>query len=378
MEDINFDELDKAVNSVLQQSPAEPKKAEAAVINSSLTQTIPTVPSTIGLMTDDTSQVSSRQPVSTSSVPERPQAVVMPKRRGQFMDLVHPSSDMTNRQVASGAPATTSISRQSTTLQPLDRSVVEASSTPSSPAGDEQDQAVLVPSVSDEDVASQKSEWPDPLDMVDPNEGTAASDMLGDVQRANSASIVQAEGGFVSNEDEGPLDSDVSSEGETAESPFIQGHEVEKRPLGAFAETTDQKTSSSLGTVDASLDYEEHAMTVEQETAVQEVPDELTPEVVSVESDERNDVSGGNEQYEEEQSAVLEGMATSISPQYQPTESQEVDEASHPVFDTSEYHRPLTPPAKKSHTGLIVLLTILIAGALVFGAWYAIFVLKVL
>lgn len=339
MDDINFDELDKAVNTALQQSAprATPAKEE---------------PTT-----------------NTAQQPETPKSpTVVPQRRGQFMDMVHPSSDMTKQSVLQRT------ARQAPTLQPLNPEVVETTSSEPEASPSEvgpQPQAVS-PSISEkiEDTEvhpATASEWPDPLDVMERTE-----------EDKNDTGASQPE------EYEAPTDMPQEKEPEDSNSsPFIPGAETEKRPLGAF---TGVPQATNEESAEPSVDEPVAEHLPETETTSEElpsvppmsVPEELSPEVVSVESDEPSKTPEKEQDDHEETPGDANGLAASISQQYKSVETPAEEQGEHPVFDTKDYHQPLTPPAKKSHVGLIVSLIFVILSLLGASAWYAIAVLKLI
>lgn len=343
MDDINFDELDKAVNSALKKTePKEDSRAEDT-----------TVASSGAGLTDPVAPVASVAP-----------PVVVPKRRGQFMDMVHPSSDMIKT-----SPQRTN--RQAATIEPLNPSIIETAAEPS----DKETPVAAEPSTDVAPVATEPavhSEWPDPLDVME--------------QTAQEKHEIQED----EPEESADKVSDSAPEEETAEptvSPFITGTSPEKRPLGAFAdapsaeeedadevvETPDEdaeQTSESTSEVDHQVgDFSPEPLPVVP------VPQELTPEVVSVESDEPLHQA---EDADEKTISETNPMAASIPRQYKNSEVPPEDQADHPVFDTRDYHQPLTPPAKKGHTAAIVTIVLLLLVALGVGAWYAVAVLKLI
>lgn len=119
MHDIDFDELDKAVNSVTNPKMDEPKAASDT--------------DSVGVKV--TPPAAKREEPSTSAAQRSPE-----RSQGRFMDMVHPASDM--RSKAGGVPE----------RPERDRSQVpERSSTPER---------------SEEPAGPDRSfEWPDPIDM---------------------------------------------------------------------------------------------------------------------------------------------------------------------------------------------------------------------
>lgn len=357
MDDINFDELDKAVNSALQQSA--PKET----------------PSTDPVATEPAEQAAPSTPAEEPSKPVTP-PVVVPKRRGQFMDMVHPSSDM----IKQSAPRP---NRQAATIEPLNPSIVEGAEEPVAPAepAEAQEEA---PTSDDKSLEGSSTvmqpEWPDPLDVMEQTEQekTEEAHDEADKQPDEAAGIEQI--------NEFP-DTDEDEPSEPLVSPFLTGASPEKRPLGAFAADTpeahDDSGDATIEHMDASEEEDQAPEAELDDSNLGEplptvpVPQELAPEVVSVESDEpAQSLETAEEPSSSEGPAAV--MTTSIPQQYKNGEVPPEDQADHPVFDTRDYHQPLTPPAKKGHTGIIVTIVILLLAALGAGAWYAVAVLKLI
>lgn len=341
MDDINFDELDKAVNSVLQQPSGPPAQNTNLVV--------------------DTPSPDEEQTSPDSTQPKEVIRPIVPKRRGQFMDMVHPSSDMTT--TAFTPQRSIFPSRQTGSLQPLDPAVVEATPEPASDlpveetmSETEDAQPTLAPEATPDVPEVHQAEWSDPLDDF----GKAEEEDVQtppEVDHETSGKVAHIEAGFVNDDEEG-------GEEAVSNSPFIDGTEIEKRPLGAFTEAT----------------KEESAVSEPEEALVPApLPEELAPEVVSVESDD-----GVMPSEAEPEKPIMnhEGMNASISQQYKAVEEPVDNEQNegHPVFDTKEYHQPLTPPAKRSkasRVGRYLLATLFI---IIFGlaAGYVIWAFKLL
>lgn len=132
MKDIDFDELDRAVNSVIGTASSD-MVAEPAPESTNSDETIPVAVS----VTSSTSQVDDSQ-----NQPAAPAPLAARRSSGRFMDVVHPSSDM--------------------------RSTTSESSTPSLP----QFGKTVTPSAEFEetpqDTTTEASPeaWPDPIDMA--------------------------------------------------------------------------------------------------------------------------------------------------------------------------------------------------------------------
>ena len=204
MDDINFDELDKAVNSVLQQSP---KVSEESRTEAVAEQEQP--------QPENTSE-NIAQPASEEV--KRPAPAIAPKRRGQFMDMVHPSSDMTTPPAVPKDTLMKS-TRQSATLQPLDPSIVEMSaSAKEGPSGAAEE-------TNAPEASAVESETPE-MSMPPSIDADTAGEQAG-FAHASSADVTQAEGGFTSEDNaEDAIDKlQKSGQADLNRSGFGQGND---------------------------------------------------------------------------------------------------------------------------------------------------------
>lgn len=355
MDDINFDELDKAVNSVMQPTDVETAPAE------------------------------STQTVATSVSP-----IVQTKRRGQFMDMVHPSSDMSKPSPVSSTPP---IRRQTSIVQPLDPSIVETSQAPTV-VTEEVPAAEYVPqaSVATETKAEPSIAWPDPIN-------TPVSSNVSDISPEVETTITTVEGEFVQTEPAvaeqaqtiepqlaEPAQSDPIG---IPESPFVEGAAVEKRPLGAFTPLYEEQLGGvALEEMPATEPEEASSEGGILETAAADV-ESTEPMPIDTTANTYTDVvqSSDNESVlSAQKSETVSGAATgqpvvtqSIPQQYRPEEIAHDDTEEHAVFDTADYHQPLPMPEKTRGAGHKTVLYILFGVLMVAigaGAGYAVFVLQ--
>jgi hypothetical protein len=295
MQDIDFDEIDRAVNSV---SPDKANTAEKP--EETMTQ-------------PDVSETS--QPVS--SAPKPSPALAGRRSSGQFMDVVHPSSNM----------------RRAPITMPQ-RPVIQNPAPPT-------------PEVAETPPIA--TELPTP---TIPNDGW--SDSKGENEDADIDKI----------NDDLTKELDRKSE-ELPDTPFISGTKVEKRPLGAFS--TEPPTADDSDVVNESQPDSEKT---------DSLPDELQENILSIESKEST--PGPEPQPETVQSVekpeIVEktavpatesqpAVATSINQQYKEKPSTG-DRDSGPIYDTNSYHKPLLSPSKKKSSWKIIIwiLGILIVG----------------
>lgn len=224
MTELDFDELDKAVNSLMKGAPV--KKGPNLTDEQTLTIK-PTLPengqpslNALSAAVADTTSAAVDSPSSSitggESKPTTSQSSVA-SRRGRFMDMVRP---------AAAQPATPSrtSSRQGLTIEPkgplmtdvkpVTTSQITPVSTVASPV------EVTPPTVASENVGSeqsQKTDWPDPLEMAD-YESTPVST----AKKRNASDEDELTKGI----------STLQSDSEPLSSPFLPDTKVEKRPLG--------------------------------------------------------------------------------------------------------------------------------------------------
>ena len=248
MTDIDFDELDRAVNSLMQQhkdeteSPADPAETPS---NSSPVGNI-AVPDPAVESTEPVAKPVASVPdtsVATSTTPTIPQdashtnsstapSLATKRTTGRFMDVVHPSSDMMSSHVNTIRPRT---SRVGVSLQPssditppvdnLDQTEQSASDTVEVAETPVQD--TVQPPVTDS--------YENPSDQSQPESSSTPETELNEAM----SKLMEQE---LSETPQAPL-----------ETPFVQGAVVDKRPLGGapvdvsdVAKTDDTPSSSDL------------------------------------------------------------------------------------------------------------------------------------
>lgn len=384
MADIDFDELDKAVNDLMTNVDAskrpmgldDPEDTVVTIPESSSAPVTPSMPiPTPAPAPMATVAPAPSAPVSTAASASPSLAV---KRRGQFMDIVHPTRDM------SGGPKP--VSRQGATIQPgidgiaasaAQQHTVTMSSTP-----------VVMPQNAqqpDEPTTPAQSSWPDPIDMAN---STAP------------ATTVAA-----------PVMSDAPDDDTPLTSPFLPDAKPEKRPLGnplqpeiiespTPADTPSQTTpvvsdppipavalpeefSGDLMAVE-SRDLSSHA---EQQAAT---PDPA-PAIALPAPDEQPKLERGEEEplipatatpdpiaepqaQSQQQPEAQPPAGGSIAQQYteQPSSG---DQSNGSIYDTATYHQPIEPavPAKKKTPTMVWIMVgvgLLLVGAIAGAAYF--------
>lgn len=431
MTELDFAELDKAVNDLMkdgtsvkrptglttqsQRSDADKASAVSGVDtetpNNAESVTVvsrPPEPSNEG-----TSEEAGRATVSSLAT----------KRRGRFMDVVHPSGDMKmtrapKREGFNIQPTTVAVGE--TEAQPKEDvppvSTVGDSDEPQDENGINQFSPDIEKDLSHLD--SPKSEYPDPITMSFNHEDTSSLVAKADETTPEGASPADTVESFTflsSPKDEGDLkptlemkteetleakdESPSDSEGRTDQesiqpdlppltdeqplvSPFLPNTKVEKRPLGGASSEEDEILEKEPAEPLPANDLQHNEIS---EESAAPLPAELSGAVMAVESapvshdpEPTNDTPQPTEKKEtpmvgmrSERSAPLTSGNGSIAQQYteQPSTS---DQSNGSIYDTKTYHQPLDHPAKKkSGVGVIIwILTLMIIGALAGTAYF--------
>jgi len=359
MKDIDFDELDRAVSSVLEPSAdatptpaaavettkpaAEPEKTPDVVLDAA-----PAVTEAAPLTAETEAPVATATPVAKT-----PLAI---KRRGQFMDVVHPSSDMTGKP----EEGTTAAPRK-VTLQPISPSVVPDAIPPVQSAEEE-------PATDQPDISEASEVAIEPQPAVESVEATITTDQAIpdplDVMQAQEETKDAASTETPAVEDT-PEDASETAEVEATDeaaptTPFLADTKVDKRPLDAFSPEETEEPAES---------------TVEPEAPEQPLPPELQADVVAVEANPSDAVDTDSEKeatVTDKKDEVEAGFNTSIPQQYASAEAKADDD--HSIFDTNEYHQPLAPTKvkKRGLPGWLVALFVmlLLAGLSAAGGYF--------
>lgn len=428
MKDIDFDELDKAVNSLMTKTQKnQPDAASTAPVQSDIdpahnapSRDEPDMPTTAAPISPGTIKPKSAEainpdtqpaitpepkpnskPVAQSSRAAAPAA----RRGGRFMDVVPKKSSTPSTPPR---PA----SREGVTISPRPNALATTTSTESATSSESQPTPQPKPSV-DEKVAP-KSDWPDPIEVATAQKPMTQRDLPEkkpeEPQTPESAKPEE------------------ESEKRPLTSPFLPNAKVEKRPLGS------QKPNVPMVPPESELeapesDDSEAQLPAKPSDVGPEAPAEFGGDVVQVEADTHMGVPKTDEPIEQqpEMAAAMSSQAAgkitptgdeaktstakqkenelaeestpkpqaveksdtpttaetpsasgriSIPPQYkeQPSTGEKESGA---IYDTSTYHQPLAHPAKKKSGWLWVLwiILILIVGA---GAGAALYFLGVM
>lgn len=324
MKDLDFDELDRAVNSLLPGSSTP--DGEQSAVPSSEDATAPTPPAS--------------QPLAAR------------RSSGRFMDVVHPSSDMRTAPVPPRP-----VSREGVVIAPAASPVaIEA---PNQVAGDWPDPIDFTSSTPDE---VQKPLSETGMDELAPSSQEQLVDEDKDINQIADA-INQTLG--QDQDSQAPL-----------ESPFLMDAKVEKRPLGAFSTEVAIPSTDPVKEATPSLSIETETLNQTGEDDVKKeerpvemdtpLPAELQDDLLLIEADNDTTTQPKEDEPSTPPTPQIEVPVgpTSITQQYteQPSTG---DQPTGAIFDTEAYQKPLAHPAKKKSGWLMVLWVglLLIGGA---------------
>ena len=320
MTDLDFEELDRAVNSALVSNNVKKQsldKKEIIDVNTKRT-TNETLSTKIDLKLD---AQKSRGTEKLKLSPRQTNRSI-----GRFMDVVHPSSDMKANVIKSD-----------------------------------------IKDVESKKIANKqlKSETLNPHSMPDPLDAhEKVENIKNDTTQART------------------------------DSPFLPETKVEKRPLGAFSsyqteipkddnskpeEKTSDNENNSKNSTDIADEHKKDDLIEDDnpyepnpETRNINLPPELQKDILDVESDPTTDKLGSSNPNKSKDpvplgNPYLQSAQTEISQQYKEKNSQEKTSGS--IYDTKEYHSPLSHPAKKKN-GWNVIIWILLIVAVAIGIAY--------
>lgn len=344
MKDLDFDELDRAVNSLITSTPSQSS------------------PSDNNLQKPDSVDLAEK---TNDSKDIAPTASSLAGRRstGRFMDVVHPSSDM---RTTLAAPER--VSRQGATINPVSATPVVPDTPP-----------VVTPMV-----AAPKSSWPDPIDFHE----------FKSSQVVNNPEPEKNEDDDIDKINDDITNTLNQASGDTPDSPFIPGTKVDKRPLGAFSSESPVPASEPPAEetkTDKTTDLSDEASNV-----ITPLPAELQNDLLSIESDSSTNPEAVSDMpvVEAEIPAVVTTAPTpvvvpatapvkapaadnqpsgptSITQQYK-EQPNSGDQKTGAIYDTDAYHKALLHPAKKKSGWMWVLwiVILLVVGA---GAGYVVY-----
>ncbi len=393
MKEFDFEELDRAVNSLMSdvKKPDATQPAENTVSLTTQPATSPspepvvTLPETpaepvVAAPTPVTAPTNDTTPTPPSlpppDLPTRPSTPILPPRRGggRFMDVVHPSSDMSSP--ASPTPLST---RQGKPLEPL--TMTEAPK----PAGPVIDVMAPVALPSNPEVeAPTTNDTPEPTNVT-PEEMPSGpstpsepwtSPFLPDAQvekRPLGASLPESSGTGLSEAIAAELSKEHPSE-ETPATPPAEPIEAakEQEPASMSEPSLDVTPAEPEDTKDNDAPAPSNNPELNLNAEPVAMPAELNNDLVAIESGQKDtplvedaSMTGSFESASNTSNTSSPAIIStgSIPPQY--NEQPSSGDASHtPIYDNEAAHQPLAHPAKKKKSWVLVvfILAILVVG----------------
>lgn len=373
MKDIDFDELDRAVSSVLGEKT--PKQGESDTTNVSVPSATHGASSSVTPAPSDPAVddgAKAKEPTAVSSEAEKPKPTsrgmsLASKRRGKFMDVMHPSGEMSaSRKIPANpvhiAPIVEPLLPAHAETTDAEEPRVEHPAEPTASLDESHTPVGAEPASVDNDTAPSLPETiatptPDTVPAgafdrlvdgiidtdVSPKEKDETSvDPVGVVDKETDGTVAVAETTISTDDDEteSAAESSFGSSMPQA-SPFLADTKVDKRPLGGAGVDADATNPQNTP--------------LDTQTAPQiPLPRELQPDVVGVESGS-----------EETTAPVVSGSAFSAKTETAPGGADDGRVEGHPLFDASTYHEPIavvhgkrTPSWIKWMIGLAVCLAV--------------------
>lgn len=397
MHDIDFDEIDRAINSA--------KNPRQSNTRGDTNETLAPVAVTTPVSVPALEPVAPETPAAISTTHTSAPVTTAPspaarRSSGRFMDVVHPSSDMRPNGTSRPAPNPAAAFhrdepvRERTAVAPVSTSVASAPVEPVVSAPVETTTPFTPPVAPIETEAPELNEgsafhWPDPIDIQEPATQDETPEVVETLPVANDE--LSADAVVIPEDDDDDEDiNDIIAA--PLESPFLSDAKVEKRPLGAFSgpdtelPLLEDFPAPNEPHVDAIPKTPEVVEVVaEPEALIEEVvpekihdasfesdlevPPELHPDLLMLdthsqdEEDAPEPVSASNAVIGVPAAADVPTGPTSITQQYkeQPSTATQTSGA---IYDTDAYHQPLAHPPKKRSSLLIIvwIVAIIIVG----------------
>lgn len=314
MSDIDFEELDKAVNSLMNKS-GERNSPDIASSDS------------LGINETQTNSVESPAPAEVKAPP-----MISKKLSGRFMDVVHPSSDMRRNSTATSMPSRTGVF-----IQPLDSLREESVS-----------EKVVVKEDSSNTVSN--SEAVDPSSDVQPS--LAGSDTS--TEKSLSDKIAESLADSSKN---------IADPLPNISTPFLPNPNIEKRPLGENINPGSPATQIGASDINNESIEPEDDNSRGDSIVDESLKPEFSKEILAVEQ-------MGNEEPEEDKKAYNQNGSDSgqsggasmqafgdIMPQYTADEEPVTNPA--PIFESASSVSGSVGKGRKKSGWLTVLLILL-------------------
>lgn len=366
MKEFDFDELDKAVTSLM--GPGQDSNTPSDSSSDTVTTTSPV--SVQGPKADG-EPVKAAAPVSSSDATEtvtNPQIIkktvgAMPaKRSGRFMDVVHPSSDMTKTSMS------TTPSREAKPVTPA-VTVDQATVAEQPSIGD----------LMDAHLAEDDGQKESSLTAVDT---LPQPDSLADLTSQDLATQTEDESKSAQEPPKQEVEAPVT---DTIASPFLADAKVEKRPLGSALPSTDVTTQNTVPdtavtTEPLQAELNQDVLAIEADNSHEDSPKEeadSTPESTNDKSQEGTKSPQSPSTLGPDHMLAASAAGASIAQQYKQQESTG-DQHHEALYDTAAKDaQALAHPAKKKSGWLVVLWVVLLI-ALGVGGAVALYFLKVI
>ena len=356
MKDFDFDEIDRAVNSLNSSIPLDDDDNDDDDDNKDTKITNQPVDNqsieSASFDNDDTKLTNQSIALAPPSKP-----LIKKRSTGQFMDVVHPSSDMRKASLAvhGHIPAKGVVADQPVATNPSTEIVQPT------------------PSVND-------NTWPDPIDFHESRKNDKE-----EVEKPNFEPTEDADIDQISDD----ISSELSNKSdESLDTPFISGTKVEKRPLGAFSAESTVAPAEHINP-DENIDKDDSVKVTEPFVVTgTTLSEELQSDLLKIESGDSSTnptVSRIPEVIEKPvvvpEMPVIENRPitpVAITQQYKEQPSTG-DQTSGAIYNTDAYHKALISPSKKKNGWLwVVWIILLIAAGVGAGAAVYYFVLPLL
>lgn len=368
MSEIDFDELDRAVNDLMSNVDTSKRheglddpEDKVVTLDSSSTESGKVASSPVA----ETTTVTPMSAPEAKPAPAQSSPLAV-KRRGQFMDMVHPSSDMTSAsrpvkrdgvsimppsETVSTSPSTESVKKPSSvTNTPVNNKPAPTLSsirTPSSTTVVSTPMSTPAPAVPSAEKLSQPiaSSAIQPSAQPNPTAPIASSYSSPGVIEPSDNKNDQPEE-VASVESEIPAEivdeaSSISSPQPLPTAPFLSDARVEKRPLGANSESAAKPPQDVAEEEDAPV------------SEPVSLPAELQGDVVAVEASVPLDIdkAGSLSEVDGQSSDADLVVDAGVDLTAQSIEQTDVDDqVNGSIYDTANYHQPIdgNKPEKKS------------------------------
>jgi hypothetical protein len=368
MSEIDFDELDRAVNDLMSNVDTSKRheglddpEDKVVTLDSSSTESGKVASSPVA----ETTTVTPMSAPEAKPAPAQSSPLAV-KRRGQFMDMVHPSSDMTSAsrpvkrdgvsimppsETVSTSPSTESVKKPSSvTNTPVNNKPAPTLSsirTPSSTTVVSTPMSTPAPAVPSAEKLSQPiaSSAIQPSAQPNPTAPIASSYSSPGVIEPSDNKNDQPEE-VASVESEIPAEivdeaSSISSPQPLPTAPFLSDARVEKRPLGANSESAAKPPQNVAEEEDAPV------------SEPVSLPAELQGDVVAVEASVPLDIdkAGSLSEVDGQSSDADLVVDAGVDLTAQSIERTDVDDqVNGSIYDTANYHQPIDgkKPEKKS------------------------------